>query len=203
LIAKIERNQAKYKKQLHGKTNQSNKQRDWAIVLQKELDEAKNDLDLLKGENANLQETIKVMEKNLATMHANFLSRTKTARKERFAQKEEYKEQLEHLKNESDVKKKELREVSHQNDVAKDTVRMLKQDLEVKAMIINKAKMEQQLARELYEGRINCMRAELQNSKEEQMKTIGEIMEEYETMKKELDKERKQKHLAEYHMHRL
>jgi hypothetical protein len=38
------------------------------------------------------------------------------------AQKKVYEEHMEHLKNELDAKKKELREVLHQNDVAKDKV---------------------------------------------------------------------------------
>jgi chromosome segregation ATPase len=203
LNAEIERVRAKYEKQLNGKTDESNGQRDRAIALQRELDEARKDLESLEGENADLQETIEVMEKNMAAVRAEFSSRTDAAREETVAQREEYEEQLEHLKNELDVKKKELREVSHQNDEAKDTVRKLEQDLEVKAMMIDKAETEQQSARELYEGRIDRMRAELQNSKDEHMKKIGEILEEKETMKKELDEERKQKRSAEYRVRRL
>jgi hypothetical protein len=110
-----------------------------------------------------MQETIKVMEKNMAAVRGIFLLPTNAAREELVAQKKKYKEQLEHLKNELNVKKKELREVLHQHDVdvAKDTVCKLEQDLEVKAMIIDKAEMEQQSMSELYEGRIDCMSAEL------------------------------------------
>jgi chromosome segregation ATPase len=47
------------------------------------------------------------------------------------------------------------------------------------------------------------MRAELQNSKEEHTKEIGDIFKENETMKKELDEERMQKRSAEYRVRRL
>ena len=203
LNAEIERVRDKYEKQLNGKTNESNEQRDRAIALQKELDMAKKDLESLEGDNADLQETVEVMENNMAAVRADFSSRTDAAREETVAQKEEYEEQLEQLKNELDDKKNELREVSHQNNLTKDTLRKLEQDLEVKVMMIDKAETEQKSAREMYEGRIDRMRAELQNSKEEHTKEIGDILGENETMKKELDEERMQKRSAEYRVRRL
>jgi chromosome segregation ATPase len=203
LNAEIERVRDKYEKQLNGKTNESNEQRDRAIVLQKELDETKKKIEALEGDNADLQDTVEAMEKNMSAVRADFASRADVAREETVAQKEEYEEQLEQLKNELDDKKKEAREVSHQNNVAKDTVRKLEQDLEVKVMMLDKAETEQQSVREIYEGRIDRMRAELQNSKEEHMKEIGDIFDENEKMKKELDEERMQKRSAEYRVRRL
>lgn len=203
LNAEIERVRDKYEKQLNGKTNESIEQRDRAIALQKELDTAKKDLESLEEDNADLQETVEVMENNMAAVRADFSSRTDAAREETIAQKEEYEEQLERLTNELDNKKQELKEVSHQNNLTKDTLRKLEQDLEVKVMMINKAETEQQSVREMHEGRIDRMRAELQNSKEEHTKEKGDILEENETMKKELDEERMQKRSAEYRVRRL
>ncbi|KAL3808289.1 hypothetical protein ACHAXA_009801 [Cyclostephanos tholiformis] len=203
LNAEIERVREKYEKQLDGKTNESNEQRDRAIVLQKELDEAKKDIDVLEGENADLQETIEAMEKNMEAVRADFSSRTDAARDEAVAQKEEYEEQLEQLKNELDEKNLQLRDLSHQNIAARDTVRKLEQELEVKAIMLDKAEKERQSVTEMYEGRIDRLRTEMQNSKDEHLKEIGGILDENEKLKNELDEERMQKRSAEYRVRRL
>ncbi len=203
LNAEIERVREKYEKQLDGKTNESNEQRDRAIVLQKELDEAKKDIDVLEGENADLQETIEAMEKNMEAVRADFSSRTDAARDEAVAQKEEYEERLEQLKNELDEKNLQLRDLSHQNIAARDTVRKLEQELEVKAIMLDKAEKERQSVTEMYEGRIDRLRTEMQNSKDEHLKEIGGILDENEKLKNELDEERMQKRSAEYRVRRL
>jgi chromosome segregation ATPase len=203
LNADIESVREKYDRQLIGKTNESNEQRGRAIALQKELDEAKKELDGLEGENADLQETIEAMEKNMAAVRADFSSRTDAARDEMIAQKEEYEEQLGQLKNELDEKNLELREASHQSNATRDTVRKLEQELEVKVMMLDKAEKEQQSATEMYEGRIDRLRNEMQNSKEDHLKEIGGILEENDKMRIELDDERMQKRSAEYRARRL
>lgn len=203
LNAEIDSVRERYEKQLIGKTNEGNEQRGRAISLQKELDEARKELDGLEGENADLQETIEAMEKNMAAVRSDFSSRTDTAMNEAIAQKEEYEEQLEQLKNELDEKNLELREASHQNIATRDVIRKLEQELEVKAVMLDKAEKERQSESEMYEGRIDRLRNEMQISKEDHLKEIGGILEENEKMRIELDEERMQKRSAEYRARRL
>jgi hypothetical protein len=203
LNAEIDSVRERYEKQLIGKTNEGNEQRGRAISLQKELDEARKELDGLEGENADLQETIEAMEKNMAAVRSDFSSRTDTATNEAIAQKEEYEEQLEQLKNELDEKNLELREASHQNIATRDVIRKLEQELEVKAVMLDKAEKERQSESEMYEGRIDRLRNEMQISKEDHLKEIGGILEENEKMRIELDEERMQKRSAEYRARRL
>jgi predicted nucleic acid-binding Zn-ribbon protein len=116
LTGDVDRVQSKYETQLNGMTDESNEQRDRAITLEKELDEAKKEIELLEGETADLNDTVEAMEKNMVAVRADFSSRMDAAREETTVQTEEYEGQLEKLQNELDAKKKESREVVASNE---------------------------------------------------------------------------------------
>ena len=116
LTGDVDRVQSKYETQLNGMTDESNEQRDRAITLEKELDEAKKEIELLEGETADLNDTVETMEKNMVAVRADFSSRMDAAREETTVQTEEYEGQLEKLQNELDAKKKESREVVASNE---------------------------------------------------------------------------------------
>lgn len=203
LTTEMEKLREQYERQLSNMTKEYNEQRIQAVALQKELDQTKTELDALEGDNADLQDTINVMENNMAAVRNDFSSRAETAREDAMAQKEEYEMQLDRLHSELEEKKAELKESCHQNDITKDTIHKLEQDLEGKIMMLDKATAEQQSTREMYENRIDRMRAESLNTKEIHMKEMGDLLEENEIMKKELDEERMQKRSAEYRVRRL
>ena len=116
LTGDVDRVQSKYETQLNGMTDESNEQRDRAITLEKELDEAKKEIELLEGETADLNDTVEAMEKNMVAVRADFSSRMDAAREETTVQTEEYEGQLEKLQNELDAEKKESREVVASNE---------------------------------------------------------------------------------------
>lgn len=203
LNADIEHIQNKYENQLNTTANESNKQRDRAIDLQKELNEAKKQLDALEGENSDLQETVEAMEKNMTAVRDDFSSRIDVAREEKNDQKEMYEKRLKQLETELTATKQEMRESLQQNNVAQDTVRKLEQELEEKNDSLEKVVKEQQLLRDMYEGRIDRMRAEIHDLKEEHTKEVGDILQENEKVKKEVEEERLQKRSAEYRVRRL
>jgi chromosome segregation ATPase len=203
LTAEMEKLREHYEGQLSNMTKEYNEQLIQTVALQKELDQIKTELDALEGDNADLQDTINVMENNMAAVRNDFSSRSETAREDAMAQKEEYEMQLDRLHNELEEKKEELKKACHQNDLTKDTIIKLEQDLEGKIMMLDKATAEQQSTREMYENRIDRMRAESLNTKEIHMKEMGDLLEDNEIMKKELDDERMQKRSAEYRVRRL
>lgn len=203
LTAEMEILRENYEHQLSNMTIENNEQRKKDMALQKELDQTKTELDALEGDNADLQDTINVMENNMAAVRNDFSSRTETAREDAMAQKEEYEMQLDRLHGELEKMKEELKQSCHQNDITKDTIHKLEQDLEGKTMLLDKATAEQQSTREMYENRVDRMRAESLNTKEIQMKEMGDLLEDNEIMKKELDDERLQKRSAEYRVRRL
>ena len=116
LTGDVDRVQSKYETQLNGMTDESNEQRDRAITLEKELDEAKKEIELLEGETADLNDTVEAMEKNMVAVRADFSSRMDAAREETTVQTEEYEGQFEKLQNELDAEKKESREVVASNE---------------------------------------------------------------------------------------
>lgn len=203
LNADIEHIENKYETQLATTAKETTKQRDRAIDLQKELNDAKKQLDALEGENADLQETVEAMEKNMTAVRDDFSSRIDAAREELHVQKEEYEKQINQLESELADMKRESREAMQEKDTAQDMVRKLEQELELKTEMIEKGEKEQQLARDMYEGRIDRIRNEIHDMKEEHLKEIGDILQENEKMNKEVDEERLQKRSAEYRVRRL
>lgn len=203
LNADIEHIQNKYENQLSTAANETTKQRDRAIDLQKELNDVKKQLDALEGENADLQETVEAMEKNMTAVGDDFSSRIDAAREELLVQKEEYEKQLNQLESEIGDMKRENKEALQEKDVAQDTARRLEQELQVKTEMLDKVEKEQQLLRDMYEGRIDRMRIEIHDIKEDHLKEIGDILQENEKMNKELEEERMQKRSAEYRVRRL
>jgi len=203
LNADIEHIQNKYENQLSTAANETTKQRDRAIDLQKELNDVKKQLDALEGENSDLQETVEAMEKNMTAVGDDFSSRIDAAREELLVQKEEYEKQLNQLESEISDMKRENLEALQEKDVAQDTARQLEQELQVKTEMLDKVEKEQQLLRDMYEGRIDRMRTEIHDIKEDHLKEMGDILQENEKMNKELEEERLQKRSAEYRVRRL
>ena len=89
-----------------------------------------------------------------------------------------------------DAKKKESRDAMYQADDAQDAINKLQEELEIKAEMLNDADKEREGVEEKYEGRMDRLRAEIKDLKEDHDKEIGDILEENETMKKELEEER-------------
>lgn len=203
LNADIEHIEYKYENQLATTAKETTKQRDRAIDLQKELNDAKKQLDALEGENADLQETVEAMEKNMTAVRDDFSSRIDTAREELHVQKEEYEKQINQLESELADMKRESREAMQEKDAAQDMVRKLERELEVKTEMIEKGEKEQLLARDMYEGRIDRIRNEIHDIKEAHVKEIGDILQENDKMNKEVEEERLQKRSAEYRVRRL
>ena len=87
-------------------------------------------------------------------------------------QKEEYEKQLNQLESEIGDMKRENKEALQEKDVAQDTARRLEQELQVKTEMLDKVEKEQQLLRDMYEGRIDRMRIEIHDIKEDHLKGI-------------------------------
>ena len=173
LESEMEAVSSEYEGQLDGMTKEGGEHRDRVADLERQLGEANKNIEILEAEEADLQDEVEMMKKNMAAVRDDFSSRMNTSRDQTDAMKEGYEDELEKLQNDLDAKHKEAREAMYQCDLNKDKVSKLEEELKEKESILQANDKEQKTTRDMYEDRLQRVRNELKTSDEDHKKEIG------------------------------
>ncbi len=203
LESEMEVVRSEYEGQLDGMTKEGGQHRDRATDLERELGEAKKNIEALEAEEADLQDEIEMMKKNMAAVRDDFSSRMDTSRDEAAALKEGYEEELEKLRNDLDAKHKEARDAMHECDLNKDKVSKLEEDLKEKEQLLQENEKEQKTTRDMYDDRLQRIRNEMKTADEDHRKEIGGLLEENDGMKKAIEELESHKRTSDYRIRRL